>query len=74
VCIKYLTNQNTKFVVGICVIILFSFLLLLVPDLLGLQLPLQLRLVALVLLCVYVVLSFEMVHRTTIALFWGSGH
>jgi Na+/H+ antiporter NhaD/arsenite permease-like protein len=69
VCIKYLTNQNTKFAVGICVIMLFSILLLLVPDLLGLQLSLQLRLVALVLLCVYVVLSFEMVHRTTIALF-----
>jgi Na+/H+ antiporter NhaD/arsenite permease-like protein len=69
VCIKYLTNQNTKFAVGICVIILFSILLLLVPDLLGVQLSLQLRLVALVLLCVYVVLSFEMVHRTTIALF-----
>jgi Na+/H+ antiporter NhaD/arsenite permease-like protein len=69
VCIKYLTNQNTKYAVGICVILLFSFLLLLVPDLIGLQISLQLRLVTLVLLCVYVVLSFEMVHRTTIVLF-----
>ena len=68
-CIKYLTNKNTKYEVGICVILLFSFLLLLVPDLIGLQISLQLRLIALVLLCVYVVLSFEMVHRTTIALF-----
>lgn len=50
-------------------ILLFSFILLLIPDLIGLQISLQLRLVALVLLCVYVVLSFEIVHRTTIALF-----
>jgi Na+/H+ antiporter NhaD/arsenite permease-like protein len=42
---------------------------LLVPELIGLEISLQLRLVSLVLLCVYVVLSFEMVHRTTIALF-----
>ena len=61
--------QNTKYTIGICVILLFSFLLLLLPDLIGLQISLQLRLVTLVLLCVYVVLSFEMVHRTTIALF-----
>ncbi|MGA9316592.1 MAG: hypothetical protein WBV84_00890, partial [Nitrososphaeraceae archaeon] len=61
--------QNTKYTIGICVILLFSFLLLLLPDLIGLQISLQLRLVALVLLCVYIVLSFEMVHRTTIALF-----
>ena len=72
-CVYYLTYQfllkNTKYTIGICVILLFSFILLLVPDLLGLQISLQLRLVALVLLCVYIVLSFEMVHRTTIALF-----
>jgi Na+/H+ antiporter NhaD/arsenite permease-like protein len=61
--------QNKKYTIGICVILLFSFLLLLLPDLIGLQISLELRLVALVLLCVYVVLSFEMVHRTTIALF-----
>ena len=70
--IKYLTKyhlQTTKYTIGICVILLFSFLLLILPDLIGLQISLQLRLVTLVLLCVYVVLSFEMVHRTTIALF-----
>jgi Na+/H+ antiporter NhaD/arsenite permease-like protein len=61
--------QNKKYAIGICVIFLFSVLLLLVPDLIGLEISLQLRLVALVLLCVYIVLSFEMVHRTTIALF-----
>lgn len=61
--------KNTKNRIGICVIVLSSFILLLVPDLIGLQISLQLRLVTLVLLCVYVVLSFEMVHRTTIALF-----
>ncbi|MGB7961258.1 MAG: SLC13 family permease [Nitrososphaeraceae archaeon] len=51
--------QNTKYTIGICVILLFSFLLLLLPDLIGLHISLQLRLVALVLLCVYIVLSFE---------------
>lgn len=61
--------QNKKHAIGICLILIFSFLLLLVPDLTGLEISLQLRLVSLVLLCVYVVLSFEMVHRTTIALF-----
>jgi Na+/H+ antiporter NhaD/arsenite permease-like protein len=61
--------QNKKYAIGICIILLFSFLLLLVPELIGLEISLQLRLVSLVLLCVYVVLSFEMVHRTTIALF-----
>jgi Na+/H+ antiporter NhaD/arsenite permease-like protein len=61
--------QNKKYAIGICIILLFSILLLLVPELIGLEISLQLRLVSLVLLCVYVVLSFEMVHRTTIALF-----
>jgi hypothetical protein len=73
ICAYYLTNEyllkKTKYSIGIFVILLFSFILLLVPDLIGLQISLQLRLVALVLLCVYVVLSFEIVHRTTIALF-----
>jgi hypothetical protein len=73
ICAYYLTNEyllkKTKYSMGIFVILLFSFILLLVPDLIGLQISLQLRLVALVLLCVYVVLSFEIVHRTTIALF-----
>ena len=65
---KYLL-KNTKYRIGICVILLFSFILLLVPELIGPHISLQLRLASLVLLCVYVVLSFEMVHRTTIALF-----
>lgn len=73
ICAYYLTNEyllkKTKYTIGIYVILLFSFILLLVPDLIRLQISLQLRLVALVLLCVYVVLSFEIVHRTTIALF-----
>ncbi len=65
---KYLL-KNIKYRIGICVILLFSFILLLVPELIGPHITLQLRLATLVLLCVYVVLSFEMVHRTTIALF-----
>jgi len=73
ICAYYLTNEyllkKTKYSIGIFVILLFSFILLFVPDLIELQISLQLRLVALVLLCVYVVLSFEIVHRTTIALF-----
>jgi len=39
-----------------------------IPDLVGMEISLSLRLTSLVLLAVYVLLSFEIVHRTTVAM------
>lgn len=57
-----------KTLIGLAIIAVLSAVVMVVPDAAGLQLSLPLKLTALVLLSVYVVLSFEIVHRTAIAL------
>lgn len=59
---------NRKFIIGLLVITILSIAILTVPDLLGLNLSLSLQLLSIVLVSVYVVLAFEMVHRMVIVL------
>jgi Na+/H+ antiporter NhaD/arsenite permease-like protein len=59
---------NKKTVIGFTVIALLSLAVLVVPDLVGFKTTIALKLSSIVLLSVYVVLSFEMVHRTAISL------
>lgn len=59
---------SRKTVIGFAVLAILSTIVLTVPDVLGLKISPALKLMSLVLLSVYVVLSFEIVHRTAIAL------
>ena len=59
---------HKKTVIGLALVAVISAMVMTVPDAVGLALPLALKLTSLVLLSVYVVLSFEIVHRTAIAL------
>ncbi|HMG37587.1 MAG TPA: SLC13 family permease, partial [Nitrososphaeraceae archaeon] len=54
--------------VGLFVLAIVTVLFLVIPDLIGMEISLSLRLTSLVLLSVYVLLSFEIVHRTTVAM------
>jgi Na+/H+ antiporter NhaD/arsenite permease-like protein len=54
--------------VGLFVLAFVTVLFLVIPDLVGMEISLSLRLTSLVLLAVYVLLSFEIVHRTTVAM------
>ena len=60
-------NKN-KTVVGLIILGLLSILLVVVPEIFGMKFSLPLRLTSLVLLSVYVLLSFEIVHRTAVAM------
>ena len=62
-------KQNRKSIIGFLVMITAAICLLTIPDFVGFHIGLTVKLSAIVLLFVYVALSFEMVHRTTIALF-----
>jgi Na+/H+ antiporter NhaD/arsenite permease-like protein len=60
-------NEN-KTVVGLIILGLLSILLVVVPEIFGMKFSLPVRLTSLVLLSVYVLLSFEIVHRTAVAM------
>jgi Na+/H+ antiporter NhaD/arsenite permease-like protein len=57
-----------KTVIGLATIAALSAIVMAAPDAAGVSIGLPLKLTAIVLLSVYVVLSFEIVHRTAIAL------
>lgn len=59
---------KNKQIVGLFVLAIVTVLFLVIPDLIGMEISLSLRLTSLVLLAVYVLLSFEIVHRTTVAM------
>ena len=59
---------KNKRLVGLFVLAILSILLLVIPDLVGFKITLPLRLTSLGLLGVYVLLSFEIVHRTAVAI------
>jgi Na+/H+ antiporter NhaD/arsenite permease-like protein len=61
-------GENKKTVIGFTVIGLLSLAILTVPDLVGFKTTIALKLSSIVLLSVYIVLSFEMVHRTAISM------
>ena len=62
-------RQNRKAVIGLIVIAALSALALIIPSVGGWKISLALILTAIVLLSVYIALSFELVHRAVIALF-----
>src|SRR4030095_2226562 len=64
--ILYLAKK--KRLVGVFVLASVAILFLVIPDLVGIEIALPLELTSLGLLAVYVLLSFEIVHRTTIAM------
>ncbi|MFZ0367419.1 MAG: ArsB/NhaD family transporter [Nitrososphaeraceae archaeon] len=59
---------KNKRLVGLFVLAIVVILFLVIPNLVGIEISLSLRLTSLGLLAVYVLLSFEIVHRTTIAM------
>jgi Na+/H+ antiporter NhaD/arsenite permease-like protein len=59
---------KNKQIVGLFVLAIVTVLFLVIPDLVGMEISISLRLTSLVLLAVYVLLSFEIVHRTTVAM------
>jgi Na+/H+ antiporter NhaD/arsenite permease-like protein len=65
-------RQNRKAIIGLIVIATLSTLALVIPSAAGWKISLALILTAIVLLSVYIALSFELVHRAVIALF-GAG-
>lgn len=64
--ILYLAKK--KRLVGLFVLASVAILFLVIPDFVGIEIALPLKLTSLGLLAVYVLLSFEIVHRTTIAM------
>jgi Na+/H+ antiporter NhaD/arsenite permease-like protein len=62
-------EQYKKTIIGFLIIAVLSVSIFIITDLVGLNISLALKLSAIVLLSVYVVLSFEMAHRTAVALF-----
>jgi len=62
------SKQNKKNIIGILIILVFSACILILPKSLGVDLDLPVSFSVIVLLSVYVILSFEIVHRTAIAL------
>lgn len=59
---------KNKRLAGLFVLAIVVILFLVIPDLVGMEISLSLRLTSLGLLAVYVLLSFEILHRTTIAM------
>lgn len=62
------SKRNKKNIIGILIILVFSTCILILPKSLGVDLDLPVSFSVIVLLSVYVILSFEIVHRTAIAL------
>jgi Na+/H+ antiporter NhaD/arsenite permease-like protein len=63
-----LVLAKNKRLVGLFVLAIVVILFLVIPDLVGIEISLSQRLTSLGLLAVYVLLSFEILHRTTIAM------
>ena len=61
-------EKSKKKIIGLVVLVVLAAVIMLIPDLAGYKASLALKLSAITLLSVYVVLSFEIVHRTAIAL------
>src|SRR5919108_4908006 len=59
---------KNKRLVGLAVLAIVVVLFLVIPDLIGFEISLSLRLTSLGLLAVYVLLSFEIINRTTMAM------
>jgi Na+/H+ antiporter NhaD/arsenite permease-like protein len=65
---QILLLAKNKRIVGLAVLAIVVVLFLIIPDLIGLDISLSLKLTSLGLLAIYVLLSFEIIHRTTMAM------
>jgi len=65
---NYILPFNKKTTIGLSLLIVLSILIWIVPEIIGFDASISLRLLAIVLLSIYVVLAFEFVHRTVIVL------
>ncbi|MBM2818461.1 MAG: rane protein [Nitrosarchaeum sp.] len=65
---NYIQSINKKTTIGLSLLIFLSILIWIVPEIIGFDASISLRLLAIVLLSIYVVLAFEFVHRTVIVL------
>lgn len=61
-------SEKTKKTIGVSILIAFAICILTIPELVGYTVSLPLKLSTIILLSVYVGLSFELAHRTAIAL------
>ncbi len=61
-------SEKTKKTIGISILVAFAVCVLTIPELVGFNVSLPLKLSTIILLSVYVGLSFELAHRTAIAL------
>ena len=59
---------NKKTVIGFLLLSVLSILIWIMPEIIGFDASVSLRLLAIVLLSIYIILAFEMVHRTVIVL------
>ncbi|HEY8110419.1 MAG TPA: hypothetical protein VIG05_06100, partial [Candidatus Nitrosotenuis sp.] len=60
--------MSKKTAIGFLLLSALSILIWIVPETIGFDVSVSLRLLAIVLLSIYVVLAFEIVHRTVIVL------
>jgi Na+/H+ antiporter NhaD/arsenite permease-like protein len=62
-------RRDRKLIIGFLLMITVAICILIIPELAGFKIGLAVKLSAIVLMFVYIALSLELVHRTTIALF-----
>lgn len=62
------THVSKKTASGLLVLVVLSISIWIIPDVIGLDASISLRLLAIVLLSIYVVLAFEIVHRMVVVL------
>lgn len=65
---SYVQSINKKTTIGFSLLGVMSILIWIIPEIIGFNASIPLRLLAIVLLSIYVVLAFEFVHRTVIVL------
>ena len=64
----FVPSVNKKTTIGVLVLIVLSVLVWIIPEIIGFNASISLRLLAIILLSIYVVLAFEIIHRTVIVL------
>jgi len=64
----YVSSINKKTAIGFLLLSILSILIWIIPETIGFDVSISLRLLAILLLSIYVVLAFEFVHRTVIVL------
>ncbi len=61
-------SSNKKTIIGLLLLSVISILIWFIPEMIGFDANVSLRLLAIVLLSIYIILAFEIIHRTTIVL------